>query len=340
MEQAQNLLRNHNTLIQKIFKDCCLQEKVHLSRDTQKLIFQKLHLYLQKNWQNAFTKYGKFLSEKSIMAELVRLGCKKLFKNNNAEDIEFLQNAPDKLILKYQGIIKHLVYKQKNTGKTMSDDEQADLIANIQAQLLEKAKSGKLSTQYEGNALFSTYFYTVSYHCMIDEWRKIHRHQSNNLQNPNLLDIGGTKATNSNQNYQHLVENHLFRFQNILQLFPPPAKKRFEFTLKINYRMTLVAADILSLYAKCSPPLLTEILSYFGKQYHQLAQSKLFKLIGDFLTVLEKNPKPVNVPSFRVWFQNTLNSMKKTLFKDFSKEDKKAIDAYFEFLMYKHYKKD
>jgi len=56
--------------------------------------------------------------------------------------------------------------------------------------------------------------------------------------------------------------------------------------------------------------------------------------------MLENNPKPVNVPSFRVWFQNLLNKLKKTLFKDFSKKDKKIIDAYFEFLMYKHYKKD
>ncbi len=340
MQESQLLLEKHEILIQKTFKSCCLQQNIHLSEGTQKLVFKKLRLYLQKNWQNAFSKYEGFLSEKSIVTELVRLGCKRLFKNNNAEDLELLQNAPDKLVLKYYAIIKHLVYKQKNTGKPISNEEQADLIANIQAELLGKAKSGKLGRQYKGNALFSTYFYTVTYHCMIDEWRKTQRHQSNILQKPNILDKGNAKAANSNQNYQSLVEQHLYRFQTLLQIFPPPTKKRFEFTLKVNYRMKLVAADILKLYAKCSHPLLSEILSYFGKQYHQLAQSKLFILIGGFLSILEKSSKPVNVPSFRVWFQNTLNRIKKTLFKDFSKKDKKAIDAYFEFIIYKHYKKD
>ncbi|MFK7908048.1 MAG: hypothetical protein AB8B69_23155 [Chitinophagales bacterium] len=340
MLKPQSLLEKHKILIQKTFKDCCLQQNVHLSEGTQKLIFQKLYLYLQKNWQNALNKYGKFISEKSIITELVRLGCKKLFKNNNAEDIELLQNAADKLVLKYYSIIKHLVYKQNKKGKPISADEQADLIANIQIQLLEKAKSGKLSAQYEGNALFSTYFYKVAYHCMIDEWRKIHRHQSNISQKTSILDKGDVKATNTNQNYEFLVEQHLYRFQTLLHILPPHIQKRFEFTLKVNYRMRLVAADVLKLYAKCSNSVLSEILSYFGKQYHQLAQAKLFVLIGGFLSILEKSPKPVNVPSFRVWFQNSLNKLKKTLFKDFSKKDKKTIDAYFEFLIYKHYKKD
>ncbi len=333
-------MEKHKILIQKIFKDCCFQQNIHLSKGTQKLIFRKLYIYIQKNWENALDKYGAFISEESIMTELVRLGCKKLFKNNNAEDLELLQNAEDKLVLKYHSIIKHLVYKQKNKGKPITTEEQEDLIANIQAQLLEKAKNGKLSIQYKGDALFSTYFYKVAYHCMIDEWRKLNRHQSNVLQKPNILDKENVTSPNSHRDYQSLVEQHLHRFQTLLRLFPPPTKKRFEFTLKINYRMRLVTADILNLYAKCSNPLLTKILSYFGKQYHQLAQSKLFALIGGFLAMLEKSPKPVNVPSFRVWFQNTLNRMKKTLFKDFSKEDKKVIDTYFEFLMYKFYKKD
>lgn len=333
-------LENHKPLIQKIYKDFCVQNNIYLSENTQKLIFQKLYLYVQKNWQNALKKYGSFLSEKSIMTELVRLGCKKLFKNNNAEDLELLQNEADKLIVKYTSIIKHIVYKQKNTGKPITMNEQEDLIANIQAQLIEKAKSGKLSKQYKGDALFSTYLYKVAYNCMIDEWRKLNRHQSKVLQKPNVLERGNTAAMNSYKDYQSLVEQHLYRFKNLLRLFPPPTKKRFEFTLKVNYRMRLVAADILDLYEKCSNTLLTKILSYFGEQYHQLAHSKLFVLIGGFLTMLENNPKPVNVPSFRVWFQTTLNKMKKTLFKDFSKEETKVIDTYFEFLMYKHYKKD
>ena len=342
MQKPQSILQKHNKLIQKRFKAYALQQNIHLSESAQKLLFQKLYLYLGKNWQNALSNYGTFLSEESLLTELVRLGCKKLFKNNNAEDIELLENAADRLVVKYTSIIKHLVYQQEKKGKPISEEEKADLIANIQVKLLEKAKSGKLSTQYEGKALFSTYFYKVAYHCMIDEWRKIHRHQSKILQKPNILNRENTTttATASQQNYEFLIEQHLYRFQTLLRIFPLHTKKRFEFTLKINYRMRLIQSDILKLYARCSHTLLGEILSYFGKSYHQLTQSKLFTLVGGFLSILEKTPTPINVPSFRVWFQNSLNKLKKTLFKDFSKKDKKAIDTYFEFLIYKHYKKD
>ncbi|MFK7904656.1 MAG: RNA polymerase sigma factor [Chitinophagales bacterium] len=340
MQSSQFPLKKYKILIQKIFKAYCIQESIYLSEDTQRLLFQKLCLYLQKNWQNALKKYGAFIPEKSLVTELVRLGCDKLLKNNNAEDLELLQNAAGKLVLKYYSIIKHIVYKQNAKDKSISKEEQADIIANIQARLLEKAKSGKLIAQYKGNALFSTYFYKIAYNSMIDEWRKIKRIQMNAPSvSVDLNQESIASTTTVNIEYNDIVEQHAKRLQILIQMLSSKRRRRFEFALKIVYKMKLVTADIRSLYERCSDSLLVEILSYFGTHYHKLAQSQIFVLIGTFLSALEKTSTPINPASFRIWFQTVLNRLKDALFERLPTKDKKAIEAYFEFLVYKMYKR-
>lgn len=279
----------------------------------------------------------------SLIVELVRQACKKLFKNNNVADLELLHKEAGQLIVKYQPMIKHLVYKQASKGEPIDADFQADLIANIQAKLLQKATSGKLAAQYKGNALFSTYLYKVAYHTMIDEWRKYNRNRAKALatdSDVNSIQANEMKTAASNLTYTELIEQHVKRLQTLLQMQSSMRRKRFEFSLQIVYRIQLIAEDIKRLYPDSSDHLLVEILSYFGKHYHEIPQSQLFVLAVDFLTELEQNNTPINSESFRIWFQNVLRKVKQTLFKNLPTEDKKTLDTYFEFLVYKFYGKN
>lgn len=334
------MMEKHRQLILKVFNAYCHQQNLYFSATARNALFKKLLLYIQKNWTTAFAQYGKDVSEDALVTELVRLGCKKWLKNNQAEDIELLHTEAYKLILKYQPMIYHIVHKQSQKGESLDSNLQADLIANIQAKLLQKANNGKLTAQFKGDSLFSTYLYRVVYHSMIDEWRKMKRQKSNELPNTDNFQAKnhfGSTSNNANAEYADLIEQHLHRYQTLLNMLPTKRCKRFEFAVKINYEMQLEEADIRVLYADCSRDLLQEILSYFGASYHDLSKVKIFELIGEFLSILEKNS--VHAASFRIWFQTVLNKMKKSLFKELPQSDKKTMDAYFEFLLYKFYQK-
>ncbi len=337
----QSILKEYQSLIHKVFITYCLKQNMHLSADVRKEFYKKLLLYLQKKWTSMDPSDVDSIPVDSLITELVREACLKLFKKNNVEDMELLHGEALKLVVKYQPMIKHIVYKQTAKGETLNADVQADLIANIQAKLLQKAASGKLATQYKGNSLFSTYLYKVAYHTMIDEWRKLNRKKKNTSSNDSILDEGNqTAAPVSNIKYKELLENHVRRLQTLLKMLSSKRRKRFEFALQVVYRIQFVALDLQRLYPDCSDDLLVEVLSNFGKSYHNLAQSKLFVLIGDFITELEGGEVLVNSESFRIWFQNVLNKVKKTLFEGLPTKDKKILDAYFEFLIYKFYGKN
>ncbi|MEZ4886050.1 MAG: hypothetical protein R3E32_15045 [Chitinophagales bacterium] len=337
----QSILQDNQALIKKVFRAYCLKRNIHLSDNARKGLFKRLLLYLEQNWENTSVPYENEIPQDSLIVEWVREACLKLFKNNNAKDIELLHTDVGKLVVKYQSIIKHIVYKQRVNGEPLEEDIQADLIANIQARLLQKADSGKLTQQYKGDALFSTYFYKIAYHSMIDELRKIRRHKKATLSSDvEAMEETQQLAAGQSLIYTDLVEGHLRRLQTFLKVLPSQRRRRFEFALKILYKMKLIEGDIRGLYADCSDKLLVEVLSYFGKNYHELPQAALFTLIAEFIGELEGDKISVNSESFRHWFQAILIKLKKTLFKELPQNEKKARDAYFEFLIYKFYKKN
>jgi len=340
MQTIQPILKEHQILIQKTFNTYCLQHNIHLSSPARTLLFKKLLHYLQKSWSKRIEQYGYQIPESSLMVEMLRQGCKILFRNNNTEDIALLHSETTQLVLKYQPMIKHIVYKQLVKNGQQDSNLQEDLIANIQAKLLQKIKSGKLASQYKGDSLFSTYLYRIIYYNMIDEFRKINKHQTDSLID-NSDSSSKKEQTVSAVNMEHidLIERHIRRFQTLLKMMPSKRQKRFEFALQIVYRMKITTLDIKALYAQCSETLLVEILSCFGKRYHDLIQAQLFILIADFLSLLEGGNRQVNSDSFRIWFQNVLKKVKGTLFEDLPKKDKKTMDAYFEWLIYKFYRK-
>lgn len=338
---ALSILKEYQLLIKKVFTAYCLNQNIHLSVNARKDFYKKLLFLLQKKWENISPNDKNTTPIDSLIVELVRECCQKLFKHNNVEDIELLQIAALKLVVKYQPMIKHIVYKQTAKGEPLNVDVQADLISNIQAKLLQKANSGKLAVQYKGNSLFSTYFYKVTYHTMIDEWRKLNRQKINqSSNNSNLDETKQIAVSSSNLEYKDLLESHIRRLQTLLKMLSSKRRKRFEFALQVTYRIQFVASDLQRLYADCSDDLLIEVLSSFGKHYHDLSQAQLFILIGDFITELEGGHTVVNSESFRIWFQNILKKVKKTLFEGLPTKDKKTLDTYFEFLVYKFYGKN
>ena len=84
------ILKEYQPLIQKVFAAYCKQQNMHLSADVRKEFYKKLLLYLQKKWTSIDPKDANNIPVDSLVVELVREGCQKLFKHNNAEDMELL----------------------------------------------------------------------------------------------------------------------------------------------------------------------------------------------------------------------------------------------------------
>lgn len=331
-----------HTLIQSVFTAYCLQKNLHLATKAQALLLKKLTDQLQTELATHAGTDKALNLEQSFFIDTIRLHCRALLKNNDAEDIALLHDQPMQLVLKYQPMIAYVVHKQTANSQDIDTETKEDLVANIQAKLLQKTANDKLAKQYKGNALFSTYLYRVIYYNLIDELRQVNRHQKTSVlkEEAHLPQVSQySQRSTTHIQYIGVIEQHLKRFSTLLKILGPKKRKRFEFALKIVYRMSLNAADIRGLYPHCSDELLVEILSYFGKAYHELPKTTLHQLIYDFILLLENEDEAIKADSFRTWFQIKLHKIKNALFIHLPKADKTSLDDYFELLMYKFYKK-
>lgn len=328
-------LKEQIALIQKVWSSYCLQKKLQLAPQAQALLFQKLLQLLQKDWTQQAEKYGATVPNASLLTEVTRLHCQTLLQDNDSQDIAWLHSQPAQLIVKYQPMIKQIVAKKVAGNDKIDSETQEDIVANIQEKLLQKIAKGKLTKQYNGTALFTTYLHKTIYHSMVDELRKLQKHDNTSLeQNEKQHSINPV-----NMAYMDLMEQHIRRLHIQIRMLPEKPQKRFEFSLKVMYRMNLKVTDIRVAYPHCTDALLVEILSYFGKAYHALSKKQLYNLLSVFLLELEEDRILIKPDSLRMWFQKILKKIKKSVLVNMPTEKKAALDAYFELLVYNLYKK-
>ncbi|MEZ4886214.1 MAG: hypothetical protein R3E32_15875 [Chitinophagales bacterium] len=341
MESIDTFLQQQYPLIKKVFLQYCREQKVHLEESSKKRLFQKLLQDLRKNWSAEVEKLEMAVPQVAVLIEMTRLHCQKLLQDNNTVDLELLRIQPIELVVKYQNLIRHIVHKQAAQSNKWDKGIEEDLIANIREALVKKIASGKLATQFKENASFSTYLYRVIYHSMIDELRKLQKHTSQSLMEE--VEITSQKEIariSNNEVYSELVDQHLRWLKVMIKGLPIQKQGRFEFSLKVVYRMLLKANDVRENYAHCSDALLVEILSCFGIIYSNLPESKLYQLLGEFITALENKSKPILADAIRIWVQSRITQIKKTLFSQLTSKEKASLDAYFEWLVYKLYQKN
>jgi len=341
MQNPQTFLERHYPLIQRIFSAYCLQKKVHLPSSTQKLLFKKLLQNIQVEWAEKTAELEMAVPPVAVLVEMIRLHSRTLLQDNHAIDLTLLQTQPNELVVKYQGMIAHIVRKQAAENSRWSVDMQEELIAQIRANLLRKIAKGKLLTQFKGKAAFHNYLYRVIYHSMIDELRKLRKNKS-------LTPIDGLSLKEQRQYavapneiaYSELMQQHLRWLKALIKGFPLQKQRRFEFVLMVMYRVCLKAEDVRGLYIDCQDDLLVEVLSYFSQNYQDFSQAELYKLLSNFVKLLENSSKNIHPDALRVWFYSKLTKIKKTLFRHLPSTKEASLDRYFELLVYKMYKKN
>ncbi|MFK7903799.1 MAG: hypothetical protein AB8B69_01680 [Chitinophagales bacterium] len=313
---------------------------MHLPSSAKKILFKQLVQKVEVEWVKKITELEMAVPPMAVLIEMIRLHSRTLLQDNHVIDLALLETQPNELVVKYQGMIAHIVRKQVGENSDWSADMQEELIAQIRENLLRKIARSKLLSQFKGKAAFHSYFYRVIYHSMIDELRKLKKVKR-------ITSIDGLSPQEQKQYavapnevaYSELMYQHLRWLKAVIKGFPLQKQRRFEFVLMVMYRICLKAEDVRGLYADCQDDLLVEILSYFSINYQHLSQAELYKLLSSFVKFLENSSKNIRPDALRVWFSSRLTSIKNTLFKDLPSTKDASLDRYFELLVYKMYKK-
>ena len=208
------------------------------------------------------------------------------------------------------------------------------VLEDINGKLTEKLVNGALQSFKEG-VLFRTYFYRITENAVIDELRKRSvRIQTGELK-PEVYNMASGTAGNP---APHNVE----AFGNLLLLlFSATERHRFEFCLKVIYRMVLRNNDVTAPYPNTPSALLNSIIKRFGQPYHDLPKGDLWENLNEFVSQLDG--KQQSVRTLKDWVQShqyhILEVLMKRPVKPTGAEQKNAVDTYFELLVYSHYQR-
>ncbi len=319
----------HIDFISGIFRTYCSQKKVYLTPSTQRVLFEVLLQAVWCEWSKEQT--NEVFSPVALLAEITHLQCQLVIQNNQGTDLLLLKTQPAELVVKYQAMIEFVVKKKLKQSNDCSLDNQSDIIANIREHILSKLVNGKISKQYKGNALFSTYLYRIANYCLLDELRK----RKCRIETTPIEYLPAKYSLIADREpYSDVLEEYLQNFRILLGMMFERERKRFEFTLQVVYHLPMKASDIQRIYPNCSETLLVEILSVFGgdTQNRALSYADIYQFLGNFVTELEHKKKPILPSSFRGWFQKRLNQVKQTVFEGLSFDSKSETDRYFEVL--------
>lgn len=322
-------------LILKAVRQFAQKKHFQLSAKEERLFVQKVSEQVLPQW--------KILAAKKQNANPITLFLvltKRILQKigdpiNNHFDAQLLEAKSTQLVTKYQPLIAYL------TATTTSGNiDYEDIRQMVTEKFLKKIHLGKLKEQYKGKASIRTFLNQVVRNLVIDSLRSI---KSKNRKNA-AIEINAEITPQSGFDMSLMVHNpvfqqHLQQMSRSLKVFKK--QSRFEFCLKVVYRVLLTAAMIRQNYPNCSDDLLVEILSEFVKDYTYLSQSELYSILYDFVCQLEKIPQKGTASSLRKWFERNRALVWMQIFdsdlKSLGKEEKRAKDWYFEVLVHHYY---
>ncbi|MBK6611938.1 MAG: hypothetical protein IPI59_15245 [Sphingobacteriales bacterium] len=290
--------------------------------------------YIEQAQTQFEAKLSKLLPELANMKVRHKYAVTDLLKNvcNNIEDTYLLQNNHPYLIEKYHYQTLTVVRKHLATQTQLSLTEN-DIAESITARLIEKLMLGALKNFKGENAWFRTYLYRITNNLVIDELRAAQRR----IVTTELSETTAhTIAETPTYNYQ-IAQNHADLFEKAVKLFlSTPDRLKFKFCLRIEYRMVLQKADILSCYPNCPDSLLDDLLTDFGNDYTALKKGDLWQKLVVYLAQL--SGKEEGIRTLQTWLDKQKLKIVEVLFKRSinisSLEQKQAIDAYLEELVY------
>ena len=295
----------------------------------------------------------------TLADELGRKTCEQAFQEkkmrnisdsiaNDMVDIYLLRLGSERLITKYDALVRQIIYQFIQINSDLKP-QQDDLFQDVNLHLLELLFSGKLDG-FQGNSLFKTFLHTIIK-------RKIIRIVKNNKQvssyqgfeNEALL----VEKPLNNYAETAIVQRHIKLYEAWLKSLKQKDNSQYQFCVKPLYALILEKYFVLLLYSNWNSFLLEEIITVFGEKNEDLTKEKILFFLSDFLAQLKE--KPQNKAALKKWFYRKTYSFWHIMFEAMNEKQQnendyqlneqeinlkhKAIDQYFEYLLYLFYEK-
>jgi len=333
---SSNLLSTKlQALMLKAVRQFAQKKHYKLSTVEERLFVQKISDKVLPQWKNLATKKQN-ANPLTLFLVLTKRNLKEVGDQiNNHFDQQLLNNQSSHLVTKYQPLVAYLT-----ATITSGNIDYEEITQAVNEKFLRKIHTGKLQVQYKGNATIRTFLNMVVRNLVIDCLRAIKNKNRKNVDveiNPDITPESGFDMSLLVHN--PVFQEHLKQLEHVLRLFKK--RNRFEFCLKVIYRLLFTASTLRRDYPDCSDDLLVEILSIFVKDYTHFSQGKLYQILYHFVCQLEKSPSKGTVDSLRKWFDRHREVVWQQIFdsdlQNLGKDEKRMKDWYFEMLVYHYY---
>lgn len=209
---------------------------------------------------------------------------------SNAADIALLHSRPKELIVRYQETIRIILKTYIRSGM-FPPGELDDLVQQVNRELLEKLP--KIRSQYNGSALFRTYFSSIVRNICLnlyDTRRRI----------PVRVPIGEHVPAPETDGPESriLLEDDILAFRAILKQYHNDRPKLLV-CLKLACEIPLTRMDILEWWPGCPEEDIDVLLSETDGATRPLSERDRFKLFRPVLNRAERNESSAD--SIRRW---------------------------------------
>ncbi len=310
-----NWLKNHPTsysiILDKELKNWarkgCFSPSQHKS--LSQLLQHKVAEKLAKKQQQV---------SKSQLEDLARTYCNDLY------DLQLLKDSNPTLVYKYQAQTIRIINEHlRRYGNTSSEHLRKQLLQEVNDQLILKLAQGRLKN-FKGQSLFKTFFYRVTVFTLKDIFRSLRRHQTEELHD----EVAIRPKTPS-------VSPTIFRTQ-MYRLIPKHQISKFEFSIRVIYRLPITPNTMQKLYPNASKEALNYVATHFQNNYAERSKCTIWNQLLQAIILLEN--KQQGLRSLQEWIKkNRIKLVEKLLQKNIllqTATQKNAFDTYFEWLVY------
>ena len=221
-------------------------------------------------------------------------------QNQNEQEIEWLHDKPEQLLMHYQFIIEATVASFIRKG-FFKQEEREDLIQQLNLQCLE-GKLTKIKTQFNGTVYLRTYFSKVIYNACQEIARK--RKRAPQMLSTNLLFNEDSKELSAQ--VLLVIKEELKRLEASLKTMGKK-KLKSEFCLKLLVRIILQQLDIQFYSSPKTQKEITLLKQHFFQQYDHLSDKEVYGIAIQLFNKLEN--KSNDWDSLRRWTQQQLDRL-------------------------------
>lgn len=215
----------------------------------------------------------------------------------NDQDIRLLHDNPAQFLVNYQEVI-FIIVRAFIKSRTLRESEYDDVVQFINERLWTRLE--RIRETYNGKSLLRTYMSVVIRNLVIERQKE---HQVHMVEEP--LEYYETQSSNpADQLVKMVIRQELERLDKIMKTFHSQRKK-FEFCLKVAYRIPVDQSDFLTLTAGL--PLKEQ--SYFWSRFNLNAlieEKDQYRRLSELFNRLEDQQSRTR-DSIRKWVRYRLD---------------------------------